>query len=272
MSQLSFGAGVIYITPTAAVNNPAGPSGIGGAGGGAQGFTSAPWNDVQRMAIVQNVSVDIDLPSKALSGLGQFPIATARGKGKVPIKMEDARLSALMLNALIFGDNTNDITSPGWLVIEGEAGTIPGGSTITVANSARWSRDLGVYDQTTGGKYTATTGTPASGQYTVANGVYTFASADNTNKVFIDYEYQPVGVAPYKVAINQQFKGNSPEFIFIGMGVYLTKQLTIQLNKCVISKASFTFKQEDFLIPSLDAEAYADPVSGTLGSISTAEL
>jgi hypothetical protein len=272
--QLSFGSGVIWSVPVLAVNNNAAPSGIGGGAGGAQNYATVAWENPVRMGILQDFSIEYDLPTKVLHGQGVYPLAVARGKGKVPIKIRNARLSALALNALVFGDDTNTITTPaGFLIADLEAATIPATPyQVTVANSATWTRDLGVVVQSTDGRFSRAASATGSGVYSVASGVYTFNSADAGVKVFVDYEYQPASVAPYRITINQQKMGATPVFMLTGMGDYQGKQLGIQLNYCMIGKAMFNFKLEDFLIPELDGEAFADAITGSLGNISTAEL
>lgn len=273
MTMFSFGSGTLYTLPVAAVNNNAVPSGIGGGAGGAQNFATTAWQNYIRLGQVQAFSADINLPIKELRGFGVFPIAVARGKGKVTLKLDNARVNASALNVLLFGDDTNSATAPGDLIVEGEAGTVPTTPyQVTVANSATFVRDLGVYVQGQGGRFSVGATATASGVYAVAAGVYTFNAADVGTKVFIDYEYGPAAVAPYKIIINQQLMGATPTFMLIGYGAYQGKQLYIQLNTCLITKASLNLKIDDFLIPSLDGEAIADPTSGVVGIVATAEL
>jgi len=70
-----------------------------------------------------------------------------------------------------------------------EARTIPstGPYTITVTHAAAWGYDNGV---TKGGlPMTLVTGTPTTGQYSVSAGVYTFAAADASSAIIINYGY-----------------------------------------------------------------------------------
>ena len=60
--------------------------------------------------------------------------------------------------------------------------------TPTVPNSGIWSQDLGVLDAT-GVAYVRVASAPVSGQYSLANGVYTFAAADTGKTVYISYKY-----------------------------------------------------------------------------------
>ena len=65
----------------------------------------------------------------------------------------------------------------------------PGPYTLTVSKSATWTEDLGVRNASTGAEMDLVTGTPATGEYSVATGVYTFAAADKTIAVLISYVY-----------------------------------------------------------------------------------
>lgn len=79
--------------------------------------------------------------------------------------------------------------------VEDEAGTI-GASPykITAAQTyGLWLQDDGV-TTAAGAAMTAVTGTPATGQYAVAAGVYTFAAADTGTDVLISYSYVPAAV------------------------------------------------------------------------------
>jgi hypothetical protein len=276
MAQFSFGSGNIYYVPVTATNNIAPPSGIGGGGGGAINFATLAWRNIIRLAQVQAFSVDIDLPTKALQASGVFPIAVARGRGKVALKIDNARVNAAAFNAILFGDDQNNLTTPaGHLVAEAEAGTIPpspGPYTITVANAAAYNRDLGVYVQATNGRFARGATATASGVYSMVAGVYTFNAADAGTPVYFDYEYTSAAVPPYLITIRQQIKGATPTFLLVGFGVYQGKQLYIQLNTCVIDTFSLNFKLDDFAIPSLSGMAIASPTDGSIGSISSAEL
>lgn len=276
MSQYSFGSGVLWHFPVVAVNNVALPSGIGGGAGGLINYATNAWRTPIRLGQVQAFSADIDLPVKELHGTGQFPIAIARGKGKVALKLENARVNAAAINVLCFGDDQNDITTAGHLIAEAEAGTVPTSPyQITVANGATFVRDLGVYVQSTGGRFAAGATATASGVYQAGAagvGTYTFNSADVGQKVYFDYEYSSAAVAPYTITIRQQLMGATPTFTLIGYGAYQGKQFFIQLNTCMLSKMTFNLKLDDFLIPSADGMAVASPTDGTVGIISSAEL
>ena len=78
-------------------------------------------------------------------------------------------------------------------VIQNEAQTVPASGTyIVTANQPHgtWAVDQGV-TYANGTALTLVTGTPSTGQYTAAKGVYTFAAGDASQAVLISYSYIP---------------------------------------------------------------------------------
>ncbi len=78
--------------------------------------------------------------------------------------------------------------------IQGEAGTIPASGQYqitTMQQFGRWARDDGVTNASTGAALTKVSSSPAVGQYSVNEGVYSFNSANAGLGVLIDYSYIP---------------------------------------------------------------------------------
>jgi len=74
---------------------------------------------------------------------------------------------------------------------------------VTVAQSATFSEDAGVLDVTAGKWLTRVASAPATGQYSVAAGVYTFAAADTGHVVGITYGYTSASVGQTTTFMNQ---------------------------------------------------------------------
>ncbi len=82
----------------------------------------------------------------------------------------------------------------GFLIAD-EAQTIPASPPYELITLARWSAgDRGVTYASSGVAFTAVTGAPAEGEYSVAGSVYTFAAADAGIAVLISYAYVPYDV------------------------------------------------------------------------------
>lgn len=77
--------------------------------------------------------------------------------------------------------------------IANEAHTIPGSIAYVIAVDepyGQWAQDDGVISAA-GVVYTKVTGSPSAGQYSVADGVYTFNAANASTAVLISYSYTP---------------------------------------------------------------------------------
>lgn len=251
--QLAFGAGALWGTRTDVTGSGIGPD---------------------QFAILQDVEIDWDWQTKELWGQFQFPVDIARGQGKITGKAKFARIFGAIYGDLFFGQTP---ATGQLLVSENEAGSVPASSTytITVANSATFSDDLGVYyaaGNNAGARFSRVSSGPTIGQYSVSAGVYTFAAADASAAVSISYIY--TGTTGKKMVITNQFMGFTPTF----KATFYTQKatlgvsagLTLVLNACTSTKLSMPTKIDDYQIQELDFSAYAD-ASGTIGTFSTLE-
>jgi hypothetical protein len=221
-----------------------------------------------KFGALQEVSVEFSFSAKELHSQYQFPVAVGRGKAKISGKAKLAQLRGDVFASLFFGLTAT--TGQVKTAVE-ETGTIPavaGPYTITVANSATWTVDLGVFFSATGVPLVKVASGPTTGQYSVAAGVYTFAAADTLLAVTISYNY--TSVTGKKISITNPLLGAAPTFKVVLNNLYGSKDLTLTLNRCISSKLSLPTKLEDFIIPEFDFEAMADG-SNNVGDISMAE-
>jgi hypothetical protein len=218
-----------------------------------------------QFGVLQNVSVEFSATSKELYGQKQFPVAVARGMGKIQCKAKFGQIQASIFSDLFFNVTpaAANITTA-----QNEAAIIPATTpfTVTVANAgiagANFIEDLGVMYSATGLPLTEVASGPMAGQYSVsAAGVYTFASADEGLGVWISYAYnvpangqnftyanQNLGVQPvFQATLTEQYQSPS------GL-----KTATLRLHACISDKLSIEAKQEDFMIPEMDFSAFAD--------------
>jgi hypothetical protein len=100
---------------------------------------------------------------------------------------------------------------------------------------------------------------PAQGQYSVAGGVYTFSSADAGAAVLISYSYTNAASGE-SIAVSSQLIGPSIAFSanLFASDPSTGKQFSVLLYNCVAEKLSFGTKVEDFLIPELDFQCFAN--------------
>lgn len=240
VQNFAFGAGTLWATPSG--TNPT-PIQIG---------------------TLQNVQVDFASSVVELHGSKQLPVAVGRGKMKVSGKAQFANIDARVMSELFFG-----VTSATGQVkiASGELGTVATGS-VTVSNSATFVADLGVEVASTGVRLKRVASAPAAGEYSVANGVYTFNTTLNSTQVKIDYSYN-VSASGTTVTMTNQNLGEQPVFGMTLVASYAGKQVTMTLNSCVATKHTFATKQEDFMIPDFEFSAFVD-ATDTLGKISVA--
>lgn len=240
--QNVFGSGVVWGTPTtdatgAAIANP---------------------SPIQ-LGVLQDISCDMSFDTKMLYGGLQFPIAVGRGKGKIDLKSKFAQINGATLNSLYFGQSMTsaklgDVNDTTGAVIP----TTPYQLTPTVPSSGTWSQDLGVKDSN-GLPMTRVASAPATGQYSVAAGVYTFAAADVGKTVFINFQYTATSTTAKKGTIINLPMGYAPVVRLDLYMPYQGKEFVLTFPQCISSKLGFSTKQDDFMIPEMDFQGFADP-------------
>jgi hypothetical protein len=228
-----FGSGVVTVTRTDVAN-------------------ATPLN----IGLVQEVAVDFTKSLKPLFGQYSMPIAVGEGTTRITGNAKVARMSARVLADLLYGST---LGTGGNTEAVGEAGVIPGTPfSITVANGATWVSDQGVVYATTGLPLKRVASGPTAGQYSVAaGGVYTFAAADTTLPVLISYVYGVTGVGQ-SFSLTNPLLGSGPTFglvLYMGWG---TAYATLELYACKAGKFGMGTKLEDWTIPQIDFEAFAN--------------
>lgn len=212
-----------------------------------------------KFGTLQDVSLDISGDVKQLYGQKQFPEAVARGKCKISGKAKFAAINGKMMNDLFFGQTMGTGTIK---VSLDEIKSVTAGSA-TVANAAQFKQDWGVRYVATGLPLTRVSAGPAVGQYSVSAGVYTFNTGDNgSNNVIISYTYT-AAASGAQMNITNQLMGFAPTIqVFLEQTYNDTasapNQFGVLLYSVVASKLSLATKQEDFIIPEFDFEAFAN--------------
>ncbi len=223
----NFGTGNLYATPV---------------GGG----------DPLPLGALQDVSVDFSGDVKQLYGQNQFALDVARGKVKIEGKAKAGLIDLNLYNTLFFGQS---VTAGETLAAFNETGTVPASSVyaVTAANGATFKTNLGVYYATTGQKLSqVAAGAEAVGKYSVsAAGVYTFAAADASKAVLLNYAYGSASTG-YSLAGNNVLMGVLPTFQIVLANQFKGKSQTLTLFCCVSSKLSMPFKQDDYEVTEID--------------------
>jgi hypothetical protein len=243
-TSLAFGSGIL-------VGTPAGASPI-------------------QFGTLQDVSVDFSFAVKQLMGQFQFPVAVARGAGKISGKAKFANIDGPALNQIFFG-SAPTAGQKLWSYNEGASIGAASPYTATVANAAAFDANLGVAYASSGLQLTQVASSPAQGQYSLSSGLYTFNSADAGKAVLITYSYTQ-SVTGSKAVIANKLMGVAPTF---QIDFYQTNpnlagaQWSLRLYSCISSKLSLSSKLEDFTIPEMDFEAFAN-ASNNVGEVNTA--
>lgn len=249
-----FGSGVLFATQTQD-----------------QSGAATPLATPVQFGTLQDVSGDISFEKKELYGAYQFPVAVARGKGKMEFKAKFASLSAAIVGDLLLGTGSSAGIKD---VVTNFPAAVPASTpwTVTIAppSTGTFVSDLGVIDVATGLPLKKVASAPATGQYSVsALGVYTFASTDASKAVLISYEYTATGTSKV-VQITNQLMGTAPMFK-AALDLSLNgKNATLVLNACTSNKLSLPFKNDDFAVPEFDFSAMAD-AAGNVGYIALSE-
>ena len=247
--QLSFGSGALWGERTDVTGSGIGP---------------------RQFGVLQDIQLDFDWTDKELYGQLQFPVAIARGQGKITGKAKFAQILGLLYSDIFFGTTT---ATGQFAISELEAAIVPAviPFTVTVANASSYNDDLGVVYAANGQRFNRVTTPSAAGQYSVnfATGVYTFAAADANATLMISYTYNAAATGS-KLTLTNQLMGTTPTFKTTFYNTYNGEGIALRLNTCTASKLSMPTKIDDWTISELDFMAFAD-ASGTIGYLSTVE-
>ena len=151
--------------------------------------------------------------------------------------------------------------------------------TVTVTNAATYLLDLGVRIHSTGVPMLRVTGTPTlTGTYSVVQigggkGIYTFSVADSGGDLAetVDTSYlSAVASTGVTQAITNQLMGYQPVCSFAFRQSFLGQEVIVFLYAGVIGKMMMASKNDDYTIPEIDFECFAD-ASGRVVNIYAAE-
>lgn len=255
MSQIMFGAGNMYVTQLldAFGNAPA---------------VATPYP----LLVMQEAALDDTGQIKKLFGQNGRAFAIARGEVTTTIKVKNARVLLNVWNAIYYGQ----ILTPGLLTgFTDQTGTAvpstPFQITVTPPGSGVYTADQGVLEGTTGNPLAKVASAPATGQYSQAGAVYTFAAADVGLVRYINYQYSTSTAATgNKITVRNLPMGGAPTFRARLTVLYQGKNIHLDCRSCVATKFTLPFKNTDFAVPELDFELQDDG-AGNVYDISTAE-
>ena len=224
----------------------------------------------RQFGVLQDITIDFDWTSKELCGQYQFPVAIARGQGKITGRAKFAQILGLLYSDIFFGAPS---ATGQFAIAQSEAATAPATTPymVTVANASAYNDDLGVAYAATGKRFNRVATPSAAGQYSVdfATGAYTFSAADAGAALLISYTYS-VTTNGSRLTLTNQLMGTTPTFKGTFYTTYAGSGTALRLNACTATKLSLPTKVDDWTIQDLDFMAMAD-ASGTIGILSTVE-
>ena len=208
--------------------------------------------------LAQEVTLNLATTTKALYGQYNFPVAIGAGTRKMSGKAKMARLSGLALGSLFFG------VTPAAGATQtqfGEAAGVPAAAPYTYTTSfhASFLADQGVVYAASALPLKLVATAPAVGQYSVAAGVYTFAAGDAGAAVLISYTYANPA-SGQSVAVTSQLIGPTIAFSanLFASDPTTGKQFSVLLYNFVAEKLALGTKLEDFVLPELDFQCFAN--------------
>lgn len=225
-----------------------------------------------RPYLVQDQSVTFKREVKEIYGENQLAADGSSGtmsvSGKVSLGTTNARLvvDQLFSDAGTAGSQINEA--------DNELGTITS-HIITVVNSAAWATDLGVLNTTTGARYVCVTSGPVAGvSYSVAAGVYTFATGETGTTFKISYLYT-VAVGGELITLTNQKQGKVGVFTSIMVFPWQNQAAAVEqdvltLNVCLLTDHEVSTKMSDYGKPTFSFSSFCD-ANDNLGTFSFAE-
>jgi hypothetical protein len=229
-----------------------------------------------RIGVMQAQSLNVDGDLKELHGQYQYAMDGARGKGKIGGKIEFSQISGRAINSLFFGQTQTTGTLNA--VYSDTTGTVIPGTPFTITAtppaSGTFAEDLGVIDAN-GIAFTRVASAPAAGQYSVnvGTGVYTFATADASKRVFISYRYTATTgmTGARSLVVNNALMGNCPTFKGLAHCEYKGKKALVVLPVVMATKlALLATKLDDHNAQSIEYTVYSNGV-GSVFEIHTQE-
>lgn len=237
MSYFQLGSGLLYLNPNAGnlVTNPT----------AVKPFT------------IQDIKFDQKGTIKELMGQSQYPDDTGAVDKKGTFEFSMGRKDYFLANQIF---NADVVAAGGTSVVTNESHSASAPVTVAPPGSGTWATDLGVSFSSNNFQLTRIpSGTPATGQYTAAAGVYTFAAADTAKTVLISFAYT-LASAGSTFQVNNQTQGWGPQFEAYIVDVYQPVSSVfnvVHLYACKINDISYNNKRADYAMVDLKGAFFA---------------
>lgn len=245
MAQYGFGVGQVAVVPSGANPTPV------------------------QIGVIKDVTLDISMTVKELRGAYQFPVDVARAAGTISGKGKFAQIGSGTM-AAVLATTASAGMKIGATTASTNIPTTPFTITPSVGGGGgTFFEDLGVINASTGVAMKRVASAPATGEYSVAAGVYTFAAADTGVAVIISYSYAPSGSTGWTVTYTNQLMGASTVFSLSLFNSFRSKNYGFRLPQVTIPKLAFAMKQDDYTDMDFDFNAFADSAGKVIDFFST---
>ncbi len=226
------------------------------------------------VALLTEAKVDFSYKEVEYRGNQQAPIETAFAELEIKITAKTGNINGATLSSLLAGSTT---ATGGVLGVLAELWTIPATPyQVTVANGVTYADDLGVLDLTANKWLTRVAAGPTTGQYALnsATGQYTFAAADTTHNLAINYSYTSASIGK-SVALNNQLAGTTPIFALALYNAYqiagTTRYHGLKFPAAVCPKLSLAFASTKYTEEDLSFSIRQDTASTKIVTAYTQE-
>lgn len=210
----------------------------------------------RRIAIIQDVSIEVKREMKELFGENKYAEDAASGNESISGKYKSGELDpAWMMENFMSATRTTGYQE----LVRAEVGTITTGA-VTVAGAADFLEDWGVVNPSTGRAYRRVAATPAVGEYTVneSTGVYTFNTTENGVAPLFTYLKEVTGSGE-TYSVNNTLAGDA---VFCSLLLYKKsrtgKAFGLRLANAAFESASFGFKLNEHAMPEGSFKGFAD--------------
>jgi hypothetical protein len=216
------------------------------------------------LSIAKSATIDVKQERKPLRGQNMDPIDMLAGAREITLKLANNDFRASTFQLAFQGSTLTPNATK--LASIAEPFTVPTTPfQVTVSNSATWSEDGGVLDLTAGKWLTRVASAPATGQFSAAAGVYTFAGADVAHNTVITYSYTSTLAGSQTLTQNQQVVQASTGYLVRIYNNWVingtTRPLGLEFPSVHFSDLSFALKNDDWTEQSLTGIAMQDPAS-----------
>lgn len=243
-------------------------------GGGATRIAGSRAVQLDELADLAGGNITAAIPHSGSAGTGFVTgdeVEVTGGGGSGAVLKVTAVAGAITALAVVLGGTGYTTTSAATILVLSGVGTgattditaAAATATYQVVNHATAVLDLGVRQQLTGVPLLKVGSSPAVNQYSVdGTYTYTFNAADETNKV-VSYMNLAAGAGVTQQATNQ-LMGTEPICTVVFRTIFNNQEAIILLYSAVIGKMTMASKLDDYTIPEIDFEAFANAAGQVL--------